>query len=564
MYKSNNTNKEGNNLQPLEKNISNKQIIKKPKVIFFVEKNLKDINTTKEAKNNIKEDYISTDSSPKKVFFITDNNKDNIEEYIEIVDNQPEIKIKLNNSTKINKDDSVIELLENISDEKEIENLLEKSKNNKEIIIPIKEDKNEPIKRFSTFKKSPTVPFKRIKYVKKAEYNESKKNKNLEYILIENKKDDSFWNSTNNKNNQKKFLNKKRMKKDIENNQENKKLIKKKIFKKLPERAIEKIKEKVKEKEKIEKNNIIHKKNINEIKENPHEKYLKDLITNLLEGKLNQFQKENSSFPISKIEDINKNTKILPKIEIKKDQAENFEKKSNEINNINNIITEEIKTDNLDSKNTLFYVQDINEKMQSNSSSNRETSLNVDETHEDYGMQTLVNLINNNGLEKIINYLCMDNIDKDFEIEEKLNSLRKNFGELKLIVMLLKICLFNKKEKYENQNNLKNENEKKSEEFKYPLFENNFDEKIESLKMKINKLIFSELGLEADFYNKYKNKNFIPKYFRDRIHSIVRMKGNKQSCYFCNKDKIDYFCENCMVPIHLHCFKNYHNNFIYS
>ena len=448
MYKSNNTNKEGNNLQPLEKNISNKQVIKKPKVIFFVEKNLKDINTTKESKNNIKEDYISTDSSPKKVFFITDNNKDNIEEYIEIVDNQPEIKIKLNNSTKINKDDSVIELLENISDEKEIENLLEKSKNNKEIIIPINENKNEPIKRFSTFKKSPTVPFKRIKYVNRTKYNEPKKNKNLEYILIENKKDDSLWNSTNDKNNKKKFLNKKRMKKDIENNQETKKIKKKKIFKKLPERAIEKIKEKVKEKEKIEKNNIIHKKNINEIKENPHEKYLKDLITNLLEGKLNQFQKENRSFPISKIENIDKNTKKLPKIDIVKEQANNIEKKSNEINNI---ITEEIKTDNLDSKNTLFYVQDINEKMQSNSSSNRETSLNVDETHEDYGMQTLMNLINNNGLEKIINYLCMDNIDKDFEIEEKLNSLRKNFGELKLIVMLLKICLFNKKEKYSIQ-----------------------------------------------------------------------------------------------------------------
>ena len=126
--------KEGNQLQPLEKNALNKQIYKKPKVIFFVEKNLKEINIPKEIKNNVKEDYISTDSSPKKVFVINENSKEIKEDYIEIVDNQPEIQIKLNNSKKIDKDDSVIELLENISDEKDIENLLEKSKNNKEII----------------------------------------------------------------------------------------------------------------------------------------------------------------------------------------------------------------------------------------------------------------------------------------------------------------------------------------------------------------------------------------------------------------------------------------------
>ena len=559
--------KEVISIQEPEKNLSNKEKNKNSKVIFYVEKNSKDIKikANNEIKNNnIKEDYISTDSSPKKVFIINGNSKDSNEEYLEIKDNQPEIKIKLDNSKKENKDNSVIELLETISDERENLEQSEKNKNINDIIIPIFDEKKKEKKISSHFKKSYTVPFKRFKSIKKSKDNEPKTKKKLECILIENKKEDSFWKSMERKNNQINFLNKKRKKKDIGKSQRNNKKVKTYIFKKSSERAIEKIKEKVKEKEEIEKNNIIQK-NKNEIEKNKNEKYLKDLITDLLEGKYAKNQQKGKE-PSSKLKDenIDKKFKIFPQIEIKKDGIINAEKKSSELTSVNNTINEEMKTNNLDSKNTLYNNDDIIEKIPSNSSSNRETSFNNEESREEYGMQTLLSLINNNGLEKIINYLCLDNIEKNYEIEEKLNSLKRNYGELKLIAMILKICLFNKKEKYENQNRLKNENEKKSDGFKYEIFEKNIEEKMESLKQKISKLIFSEFGFESDNYNVNKNKNYIPKYFRDKIHSIVRMKGNKQSCYFCNKDKIDYFCENCKVPIHLHCFKNYHNNFIYS
>ena len=53
------------------------------------------------------------------------------------------------------------------------------------------------------------------------------------------------------------------------------------------------------------------------------------------------------------------------------------------------------------------------------------------------GMQILLNLINNNGFEKILNCLCKDNLDVENEIESKLNSLKNTYGDLKLIFMLL-------------------------------------------------------------------------------------------------------------------------------
>ena len=69
----------------------------------------------------------------------------------------------------------------------------------------------------------------------------------------------------------------------------------------------------------------------------------------------------------------------------------------------------------------------MNEKILSNSSSNRDTSINIEESHDESGMQTLMSLINNNGLEKIINYLSTDNADKNLEIETKLKFYIKNY-----------------------------------------------------------------------------------------------------------------------------------------
>ena len=561
--------KEGYNPQDKDKNLSQTKKNNKSKIVFKVEKNLKEINPKPELKNNIKEDYISTDSSPKKMYIISDTSKEKENEYLQINDKEPIINIHLQNSKKEKEEYSVVEINENSLEEK----IINLNKNNEEEINLINDDnKNNEIVNLINPKKVLKAPLKKIIF-KTANKNRIQKNKkNLEYILIEKKEDDSLWKSNESKINKEEFLNKKRKKEKekakekLNNNNIKSPKFEVNCLKKLPERGIEKIKERVKEKEKKEeneKNNIIQ--NKEELNYKMNEKYLKDLITDLLEGNVQIIQKgKTEKSPQTEAKKENNDIKIntITKPEFKVDK--NTEIKQNQIISSTNTINEDIKTDNLESKNTIFVNEDNNEKLPSNSSSNKDTSINLEETHEDPGMQTLLNLINNNGFEKIINYFYMDNPDKNDEIESKLNLLRKNYGDLKIIFMILKLFIFNTNEKYENNNNIKEAKEKNIEELKYKTKEENLEDKLESLEMKISKFIFSELGLETEIHEKNKNKNFIPKYFRDRIHSVVRMKGNMQRCYFCNKNKIDYFCDNCKVPIHLHCFKNYHNKFIYS
>ena len=61
---------------------------------------MKEINPKPELKNNIKEDYISTDSSPKKMYIISDTSKEKENEYLQINDKEPIINIHLQNSKK--------------------------------------------------------------------------------------------------------------------------------------------------------------------------------------------------------------------------------------------------------------------------------------------------------------------------------------------------------------------------------------------------------------------------------------------------------------------------------
>ena len=98
--------------------------------------------------------------------------------------------------------------------------------------------------------------------------------------------------------------------------------------------------------------------------------------------------------------------------------------------------------------------------------------------------------------------------------------------------------------------------------FKNEEFKNNFN----LFKNKINELIFSDLCFESTNTKYNKNNQIIPKYFRDKIHSIEKINGNFQICAFCfDKNKrVDYFCKNCKIPIHPECFTDYHNNNVYN
>ena len=62
------------------------------------------------------------------------------------------------------------------------------------------------------------------------------------------------------------------------------------------------------------------------------------------------------------------------------------------------------------------------------------------------------------------------------------------------------------------------------------------------------------------------NSDYIPKIFRDKIHSIEKIEGDYQKCVQCLDEgkKSEYFCPQCEIFIHPECFDDYHFNHIYK
>ena len=138
--------------------------------------------------------------------------------------------------------------------------------------------------------------------------------------------------------------------------------------------------------------------------------------------------------------------------------------------------------------------------------------------------------------------------------------------------MLLKLNLKNQKQKSEkrfHKIDLGKKKEKEIFDIENIIKNEEFQSTLSSFKNKINELLFSELCLDqkkcADDENN-QNNDFIPKFFRDKIHSLEKIEGHLQECVSCHQNsyKTEYFCEKCKIPIHPECFTIYHNSFIYN
>ena len=372
----------------------------------------------------------------------------------------------------------------------------------------------------------------------------------------------------------------------------------------LKEKAIEKIKEKVKKKEEnnikenLEKEEEILKKLINEIisqkiirnennnKESTNNNENKNITNNNNREIINKNKEEikdkkiekkkieteqnnlKQSIPspkeqIKKIDIGTNNTLRLPKMKVDcLDKNKNSESIHSQIINLTSTNDDDIKFDYLNSQNTILLLDD-KEKID-NSDISKETSIIKIEENQSECKDALFDLINNNGLETILNCLCKDNLDTENVIENKLNSLRNKYGDLKLIFMLLKSSLDYQSEKYNKYyENYVNKFFVDAFNFEKFLKNEKFLDSLHLFKKKINELIFSDFGLNVD---NNQNNNIIPKYFRDKIHSIEKINGNYQKCVSCceNEKKVDYFCKNCKIPLHPECFTIYHNNKVYN
>ena len=252
------------------------------------------------------------------------------------------------------------------------------------------------------------------------------------------------------------------------------------------------------------------------------------------------------------------------------DNNKNNENNQSQIINLSSTNDEhdEIKLDSL--QNTILLIDD-KDKME-NTDISKESSIIKLEENQKNGMDILFDLVNNNGLDKIMNYLCKDNLDTETEIGSKINLLRNKYGDLKLIFMILKLNLDYRKQKNNNYIN-KNEmseiynNKNCDDVFNFGKIMKNeeFQNNLVLFKNKINELLFSDLGFDLKKRDKNQSNNIIPKYFRDKIHSIEKKNGNFQKCVSCcENEKINYFCKNCKIPLHPECFTNYHNNHVYN
>ena len=283
------------------------------------------------------------------------------------------------------------------------------------------------------------------------------------------------------------------------------------------------------------------------------------------ESSKNRFKEENDE-----ISNILKNgVEEIKIVEDKKDRNEWVRNSMEKIINLNN--NNAGLNSKLDKKEKIK-VESID--ISKNITTNKESIIKIDEDSTD-GNES-------DELEKFLSSLCKSKSNSHnnniFEFDSSLNSLIEKYGSLKLIIILLLKTYVNNQSKSKIIESIK-----KSDIFNFEKYMEDKDIKINfiNFKNRLTEELFSDYN---SMINSQKNKSYkgmdldlnlirnnsdntIPKYFRDKMHSIERYKGNLRKCMACCDDKkenkIDYFCNVCKIPIHPECFLKYHNNFVY-
>ena len=286
--------------------------------------------------------------------------------------------------------------------------------------------------------------------------------------------------------------------------------------------------------------------------------------------------KKKSKKQILKNEVINLNENIIQNssedyIEIKDDSI----KKKNLKENFENITQGIDKTKN-NLKTSFEEIQIIEDEKGLNNIKNNSNKLmesipikiiNLDKNKEEQNSnkkELVINLEqdstdeNESDYEKFINLVNESNT-KNKEIYSDLNSLIQKYGYKRIIYALLLKSNFNTEEKNENNKNIFNfEKYMKNKEFKtnFYQFKDILNEALfkdyNSLMMNSNNI--SGMKLNLNLINSRKNGN--------KIHCIERIKGDFKECIACSgdkKEKVDYYCNTCKMPIHPECFVKYHN-----
>ena len=298
------------------------------------------------------------------------------------------------------------------------------------------------------------------------------------------------------------------------------------------------------------------------------------LIKQELKNIINEAQKRKEIYKGKESKSSNKSINNINEYQIEKTNENKNDKKN--INNIkndkhkNNSPIPVINLNNIEGglrTNFIIGKKEDSETQNKNNVNNKPESIIKIEEDSDIKKET-------NDLDKIINTLNKNNKD-NMEIYTQLNSLIQNYGSLKVILILL--FKFNLNENIFKKNNMdlncnifNLENYMKNNEFK-----NTFDK----FKNRLNDALFSDYncmfnskkcnGMDLNL-NLIKNSydSNIPVYFRDKMHSIERHKGNLKKCMECNDEKkdnkIDYFCNICKIPLHPECFMKYHNSHVYN
>ena len=454
--------------------------------------------------------------------------------------------------------------------------LIENNESLNEIFNSLKEEKKK--KEFLRQKrKKSTNENKEIKFQEIKEFKQKEEKNSFENIKITNIEEEKTKEKDLNKKKDKKSQ---KLEKQIEKFEENIKL---------------KEKEKEKEKEELNKKEMTNKKEDEEI---VLKNLVKEILTDYFKKKEKGKEKENNENKNEKKQEIfkdyinikekenngdnNEKKQEMPKEKIdnkiignnKEDKKEILLTKNkvneNEKNDINNLEKSKFEiieldknknndslqtqiinlnsTDDVDSFTSQIIVYDEKEKYDNYNYSKDISIINLEEDYEK-DIDILLDLINNKGIDEILNNLCKCNMDNENEVENKLNVLKNKYGDLKFIFMLLKAILIKRKGKNEIISRIDFNLVKE--------FQNNFNS--------FKNLLFSDLCSDLNNVIGSQN-NLIPKFFRDKIHSIEKINGNFQKCVSCCDEgkKIDYFCKKCKIPIHPECFTNYHNNHVYN